>query len=247
MKINAQQAMDTAIEVTEEIDNEYKSIFGRGYGLIEKFHWQNPSTVLLTTGTATSTARHLLREDPAFKDVGLLKLRMFRPFPVDAVRKALKGIKKVAVIDRNLSFGHEGIFLQELKSALYPVTEKPNIFGFVAGLGGADITTDTIREALEFTISNDTSEKSIHWLPQSIEKASLKEASEEAEDIDNTFPKNEYLYWGHSACPGCGEAIAWRHILQAMGKNMFCVIPAGCSSVIAGIWPRSALKIPSVH
>jgi pyruvate/2-oxoacid:ferredoxin oxidoreductase alpha subunit/pyruvate/2-oxoacid:ferredoxin oxidoreductase beta subunit len=247
MKIDAQKAMEKAREVVKEVDTAYGALFNRSYGLIEKFHWDNPSTVLVTTGTITSTARHLLINDPAFKDVGLLKLRLFRPFPAEEVREALKEVKKVAVIDRNISLGHEGIFFQEIKSALYSLAKRPFIFGFVAGLGGVDVTVDTIKEALNCTLSNDIPKKGIYWLPATIEQIEPEESPSQNIEIIKQFPKDEFLYWGHSACAGCGEAIAWRHVLRAMGEKTYCVIPAGCSSVIGGIWPHSSLKVPAVH
>ena len=247
MKIDAQKAMEKAGEVVKEVGIAYGNAFNRSYGLIEKFHWNNPSTVLITTGTITSTARHLLIKDPSFKDVGLLKLRLFRPFPSEELREALKGVEKVAVIDRNLSLGSEGIFFQELKSALYPLVERPQVFGFVAGLGGVDVTVDTVKEALKHTLEHKSPERTVFWLPREIEMTEPKESPYQDIEIIKQFPKDEFLYWGHSACAGCGEAIAWRHVLRAMGEKTYCVIPAGCSSVIGGIWPHTAFKIPAVH
>jgi len=62
------------------------------------------------------------------------------------VRRALGARKKVAVIDRNISFGHHGVFYQEIKSALYPLEKRPQIFGYITGLGGRDVTPKDIRD-----------------------------------------------------------------------------------------------------
>ena len=85
----------------------------------------------------------------------MLKLKMFRPFPVDAVRACLKSACKLAVIDRNCSFGIGGIFSQELKAALYNAANRPQIYSFISGLGGRDVTTDIIEEIYWKTKNSD--------------------------------------------------------------------------------------------
>jgi pyruvate/2-oxoacid:ferredoxin oxidoreductase alpha subunit len=85
--------------------------------------------------------------------VGLLKIKMFRPFPTRALREALAGLPRVAVLDRNISPGHGGIFAEELRSALYDVAEslRPRVDGYVIGLGGRDVTPAVIGECLDRT------------------------------------------------------------------------------------------------
>jgi pyruvate/2-oxoacid:ferredoxin oxidoreductase alpha subunit len=84
-------------------------------------------------------------------------LRVFRPFPADALRRALAGKQRVVVLDRNCSFGHHGIFHQEIKSALYelPPAERPPMRGIIAGLGGRDITPEDIEQMLLQNFSPD--------------------------------------------------------------------------------------------
>ena len=89
-----------------------------------------------------------LREEG--KRIGLLKLRAFRPFPVEAVRTVLAGKKKIAVIDRNFSVGGGGIFCQELRSALIHSPDHPMVFSYIAGIGGTDVPPELIQKiALE--------------------------------------------------------------------------------------------------
>ena len=103
--------------------------------------------ILVTSGTITSTAKVVVRElQKEGEKVGLLKMRVLRPFPFETVRKALGDRKKVAVIDRNISFGHHGVFYQEIKSALYPLEKRPKVFGYITGLGGRDVTPQDIRD-----------------------------------------------------------------------------------------------------
>lgn len=77
---------------------------------------------------------------------GNLRMIVFRPFPFETVARVVKKAAKVAVVDRNLSYGHHGIFHQEVKSALYNKEGMPPVFGYVIGLGGRDITPGDFHE-----------------------------------------------------------------------------------------------------
>jgi pyruvate/2-oxoacid:ferredoxin oxidoreductase alpha subunit len=102
---------------------------------------------MVTTGTVTSTCRLVLAQLRARgESVGLLKIKMFRPFPADRIRRYLRSARKIAVVDRNFSFGSGGIFAQEIRAALCSLDAPPRVFGFVAGLGGRDITPQTLME-----------------------------------------------------------------------------------------------------
>jgi len=95
--------------------------------------------------------------------IGSLKIRLFRPFPFQDVFEVLSRAKKVAVIDRNISFGHHGIFFQEVKSALYGRTDIP-VIGYIAGIGGRDVTPKVIREIAEKVIHDKNPEREINWI-----------------------------------------------------------------------------------
>jgi pyruvate/2-oxoacid:ferredoxin oxidoreductase alpha subunit len=150
-KKQAQETMDQAKTMAVHVDREFKELFGRGYGIVESLMMEDAETVIVTAGSITSTARYTIARmrEQGYK-VGLLKLRLFRPFPVEAAQAALAGKKKIAVIDRNVSLGNGGMFCQELKSALVHSPDRPWIYGYIAGIGGTDVTPDTIqRIALE--------------------------------------------------------------------------------------------------
>ena len=139
--------MEGAKPVIREVDREYREIVGRGYGMVEAVATDDADIVLVTSGAMTSTARVALQSlrDKGYK-AGLLKIRVFRPFPTQEVRQLLKDVPKVAVLDRNISIGKEGIFCQELKAALYPLEHRPSITGYIAGLCGADVSPDMIED-----------------------------------------------------------------------------------------------------
>jgi pyruvate ferredoxin oxidoreductase alpha subunit len=86
-----------------------------------------------------------LREEG--KDVGLIRLRLWRPFPFKEIRQAVKNAKVLIVLDRAVSFGGPGgPVCSEIKSALYHEDKKPKVVGFVGGLGGRDITSDEFKD-----------------------------------------------------------------------------------------------------
>lgn len=147
-----QDALNKVPQALEVIETDWLRMFGRSYGAVEAYRAEDAELLLVTSGTVTSTARAVVdaRRD-AGEAVGLLKVKMFRPFPTALLRDALRGVPRVAVLDRNVSPGHGGIFAEELRSALYdlPNTERPAIFGFVLGLGGRDITPAVIDEVID--------------------------------------------------------------------------------------------------
>lgn len=138
--------MENAKEVIREVDQEYRAQFGRGYGMVEGVETDDARLVLVTSGSMTSTARMAidgLRAKGA--RVGLLKIKAFRPFPWREVRDVLQDAAKVVVIDRNISLGKEGIFCQELKSAIANSTARPQVYGYIAGLDGVDVSPEILE------------------------------------------------------------------------------------------------------
>jgi pyruvate/2-oxoacid:ferredoxin oxidoreductase alpha subunit len=143
-----EQAHEQALVNWEEAGSTWGDLTGRRYGLIEEYRTDDAEVVLVACSTPALTARVAINKLRAsgFR-VGLLRVRVFRPFPADAVRYAVAGKRSVLVLDRNCSFGHHGILHQEIKSALYdlPAADRPTVRGIVAGLGGRDITPSTIE------------------------------------------------------------------------------------------------------
>jgi pyruvate/2-oxoacid:ferredoxin oxidoreductase alpha subunit len=157
--------MDSVKDVALSVDQEFKAIFGRGYGIIEPFMVEDAEVVIVTAGSMTSTARLAISKmrGEGLK-VGLLKIRTFRPFPVEAVQSALAGRKKIAVVDRNFSVGGGGIFCQELRSALVHSPDRPLVFSFIAGSGGTDINPDTIQKIALETMKRSTPVDAPEWI-----------------------------------------------------------------------------------
>ena len=96
--------------------------------------------------------------------MGLLKVKLFRPFPVEEIRRVLAPARKVAVIDRNFSFGASGIFAQEIRAALCNNPGHPPVFGFIAGIGGRDVTKEILEGIYRQTVESDRPEREDIWI-----------------------------------------------------------------------------------
>jgi len=165
MRYDIAAAMDDALEQFDRVEDEFAKIFDRRYGAVEAIDCDDADIIFVTSGTVTSTGRLLLEElRPRGEKVGVLKIKLFRPFPVEAVRRALGKAKKVVVIDRNFSFGASGIFAQEVRAAICNVPGHPPIFGYIAGLGGRDITVQLLEEIYFDVKGSDTPRKESIWV-----------------------------------------------------------------------------------
>ncbi len=165
MRHKIEEATERVNEVLPQVYAEFDSVFGRRYDAIESYRCGDADLLLVTSGTVSSTARIVIDKlRDAGKRVGRMNIRLFRPFPARQLRDAMRGYKKVAVLDRNISFGQGGIFAQELKAALCNENEKPRIFGFIAGLGGRDITPASIEEVIAATDKLEAPAKEIEWI-----------------------------------------------------------------------------------
>jgi pyruvate/2-oxoacid:ferredoxin oxidoreductase alpha subunit len=164
-RVKLQEAMEEAKSVANTVDQEFGQAFGRSYGMMEEYFVEDADILLVTTGTVTGTARVVVDEyRKKGEKVGLLKMKMFRPFPTEDVRRVLQKVRKVAVVDRNISFGATGIFAQEIRSALHHHGEGTSVFGFIAGLGGRDVTPAVLEQIVEYAKGKEAPEGDIAWI-----------------------------------------------------------------------------------
>ena len=146
------QDMEKAKTVCRETDAEFKQIFGRDYGLVSSYLCDDADLILATAGTIAGTCRVVADRCRAKGlKVGVLRVRLFRPFPGEQIREALRAAKKVAVIDRDFSPGCGGVFAQEIKAALQGGQSGLPVYEFIAGLGGKDVTDKDIQGIIEQT------------------------------------------------------------------------------------------------
>jgi len=129
---------------------EFGDIFGRHYHPVEEYKTKNAETLLLTMGSFTETAKIVIdeRRDRG-EAVGLISLRLWRPFPFEEFRRASKGAQLLIVFDRCISFGLGGPVFSEVRSALYDEEPRPKVVGIIGGLGGRDMS----EEDFDYVIS----------------------------------------------------------------------------------------------
>ncbi|OGP53529.1 MAG: hypothetical protein A2Y65_11950, partial [Deltaproteobacteria bacterium RBG_13_52_11] len=167
-----QEAMEYSLEVIQRVEKEFAAIFGRSYGLVEAVDCDDAELVILTTATITSTARVALAElrKEGLK-VGLFKLRVFRPFPTAAIRAVLDHVPRIAVIERNLSAGREGIFCSEVKAALVNSPGHPRTQGYLSGLGGSNVSPELIKRIAHHALEADSVQDGPIWMAEDIKHA----------------------------------------------------------------------------
>lgn len=156
-----QADMETVPEVLDRICLEFAKRFGRRYHAVETIHREGDDLALITTATLSGTAKAYVRQA---ERVGLIKIRLFRPFPGGALRKAVKDFKSAIIIDRNLSPGAGGIFCQETKNALYGTAEQIPVVSVIGGLGGVDVTVDHLEALVRRVRDGAITDETMHWM-----------------------------------------------------------------------------------
>jgi pyruvate ferredoxin oxidoreductase alpha subunit len=137
-----------ALPVYDEVAREFERRCGRAWPAVEAHRADDAEVVFLLIGSLATRARDAVdRLREAGLRVGLLRPRLLRPFPAEAIRRALAGVAGVAVIDQNLSMGKGGVLHAELASVLFGAADAPRtIASFVGGLGGRDVGLEEFRE-----------------------------------------------------------------------------------------------------
>jgi pyruvate ferredoxin oxidoreductase alpha subunit len=139
-EVNLRASKETILRCWQE----FADIFGRHYSPVESYHAEKAKVLLLTMGSFSETAMTAIdKMRGEGKDVGLVRLRLWRPFPFEELRQAVENAETLIVLDRALSFGGPGgPVCSEVKAALYGEAKKPKVVSFVAGIGGRDISVD---------------------------------------------------------------------------------------------------------
>jgi len=156
------EALKNSKKVIANVLDEWGKMFGRNYKLVETYKSEDAEVIMLTMGSMGETAQMAI-DDLRAKGVkaGLVKLRLWRPFPFEEIKTAIKNAKKLIVTDRAISFGGPGgpVF-SEIKSAMYAATQRPLIYNYIYGLGGRDVTVGDFIGMFEKVLA-DTEHKAV--------------------------------------------------------------------------------------
>ncbi len=141
-------AMENAKEVIADVFKEFEGISGRKFDFIEEYMMEDAERAIVIIGSSAGTAREEVRRlREQGEKVGMIKLRVFRPFPTEKIIEALKNVKVVAVMDKTDSFNaNGGPLYEEICTSLYGAENAPKIVNFIYGLGGRDVSVESIGE-----------------------------------------------------------------------------------------------------
>jgi pyruvate ferredoxin oxidoreductase alpha subunit len=152
-KRQQEEAMRNALAVIHELHDEYAEKSGRRYGdgLVEQYALEDAEVAIVCLGSTAGTVKRVVDDLRAEGvKVGLLRIRTFRPFPAEAIVKALARVKAVAVMERSMSFGGRGgAVFHEVRHALYDVAVRPLVVNCIHGLGGRDTNPTQVRKVFE--------------------------------------------------------------------------------------------------
>ena len=155
-KRQQEEGMKNALKKIQEVNSEYAKISGRSYGngLVDAYQLEDAEVAIVCIGSTAGTLKVIvdqLRQEGV--KAGVLRLRTFRPLPVEELRNALKNVKAIAVMDKSMSFGgFGGPVFNEVRHVMYDVKERPLIVNYIFGLGGRDTSPRDLRRIFEDTV-----------------------------------------------------------------------------------------------
>jgi pyruvate ferredoxin oxidoreductase alpha subunit len=156
-KRQQQEAMKNALKVYADAGKELSKLTGNDHEYFEEYRTRDAEAVIVTMSSSAGTAKNVadrMRDDG--KKVGVLKIRLFRPFPYEEVGKTLQGAKTVGVLERSFSFGANAPLFSEVRNSLFDLGEKPRMQSYVFGLGGRDLLEKDIEQAFRELLEGKT-------------------------------------------------------------------------------------------
>ncbi|MDD4308018.1 MAG: pyruvate ferredoxin oxidoreductase [Thermoplasmata archaeon] len=161
------EAMEAARQGWRDVEKDFEKHFGRNHGgLVEFYQCEGADAVLIMAGSIASTAKDVVDKlRSQGKKVGLARIRVFRPFPVEEIRKLAGMTNILAMCDHSYTFGHWGPMAQEVRGALYGTKDMPMLKNYIVGLGGKDMTPEVIEKLFLKTLELKSGlDSEIEWI-----------------------------------------------------------------------------------
>ena len=168
-KRNQAEGMKNAVQVVKDIAAEFKGISGREYGLFEEYCMEDAERAVVMIGSAAGTTKDAIDALRAKGEkVGLIKIRLYRPFPADELAAALKNVKAVAIMDRAEGYtNHGGPLGADVMSALFRARSQALATNYIYGLGGRDVRVEDMENVfaeLQTMINNDDAGETYRYM-----------------------------------------------------------------------------------
>ncbi len=248
-KMEQYEAMQGAKAVISEVCREFAKVFGRHYDLVEAYRTEDAEAVVVGTGTVVGVIREMVDEyrDRGIK-VGMLKLRVFRPFPEDEVRRALATASKVLVVDRAASPGSSyGVTCIEVKAAIQK--SQASVSNII--ISGRDISVEDMDAMFDHWLNAD--EEFVKWHKADFEErvATVSGADNWQKLLRGESVEREVVHEGEGclskgimSCSGCVSLGAIRSVLDVFGKRAVVVNNSGCLSAVGAFYPLTGWRVP---
>ena len=150
------EAMRKVKDIVKKVNDEWYELSGRRYGdgVLDTYGVEDADIIVTVLGSTAGTVRYVARKLRAKGiKVGVVRIRLFRPFPFEEIRNVLRHAKVVGVMDRAISFGSYGPSYLEINTALYDLKERPILVNYVYGLGGRDVSTELVMRMFDELIN----------------------------------------------------------------------------------------------
>ncbi len=252
LKFQQYRAMLDARDVILEAYKDFTNIFGRTYpGLIETYRTKDAELVIVGMGTVVSILRELVDDyRQKGRKIGLLKIRVFRPFPEEEIANALAGVPHTLVIDRAVTPGRRGgISYVEISSCLGGDAGK--LSNYI--IGGNDISVEEMGEIIEETL--DAKEAFIKWHGEVFDEGAAKLigypnyvalAEKGVKNLPTLQDGEPIMAQGTTPCAGCLSLTALRLALSEFDKDTVVTNNSGCLMAASAIYPITAFKVPHI-
>jgi len=151
-KYRQDEALKRAPQILEEVDQIYAGLTGKSWGgAVTGYQLEDAELIFVTMGSLVSTARLAVADLRAKgQKAGLLKVRLFRPFPAREIKQSLERAKAVIVLDKNIVFGVGGALAREIRASLYGISDIP-VYSYILGLGGRDVDEKDLEKIYQET------------------------------------------------------------------------------------------------